>query len=340
MRNFLLFFVLLLLAAAEQALAQEPIIHCTDSTFCVPSVYGMPRTKGIEIKQERVMDYRIHSSSDPALAGNNTAEVSLNRRWRISVRAPLLLREGIKVAIGIRYFHEEYRFENISTLDYPFYQSLEDKSLKSFGGALYVIKPFLGNKYLLFRVSANLNGDYFIETASKKDFLKFSISPLMGWKKGPYLSYAAGLAYSYDFGSANIYPIFSYNRTFNEHWGLESILPVQVKFRYRANDKNFVYLITELNGANYRIQLEDDPVFGSVNDLHLNKSEIRFLASYEREIHDWLWMNVEAGVRANFDFSLHQGPGRRAPELIDNNFKPAMVISGGIFIVPPRKFLN
>lgn len=300
----------------------------------------MPRTKGIEIKQERVLDYRINSRSEQNNIGDNTGEVGLNRRWRISIRLPILLKKNIKVAMGFRYYHEEYRFEDTGRADYPFYNSLEDKSLRSIGGALYVIKPFLGNKYFLLRLSANLNGDYFLETASKKDFLKFSISPLLGWKKSPYLSFAAGLAYSYDFGSANIYPIFSYNRTFNNHWGIESILPVQVKLRYRADDSNFLYFTTELNGANYRIRLEEDPVLSDEPALHLNKSEIRFILSYEREIHDWLWFNIESGFRSNLEFSLRSEAGRNAPMLIDNDFRAALIFSAGIFIVPPRKFLE
>ncbi len=327
----------ILLVGMGTLLGQETIIHCSDSTFCLPSVFGVPRAKGVIIKQERVMNYGVRSYSKQEGLDNGEGDVRLNRRWDLRLRVPILRKPGIKVALGFRYFHEEYRFEDLP--DYPLYRGLEDKALKSMGVQLFLAKPFKGNKYFLFRLSTNLNGDYHIDDLPTAEFLKFSIAPLYGWKANPYTAFAFGIAYSNDFGRQGLFPVFSYIHTFNSHWGLEALLPSKTRLRYSPSEKTNLYVISELNGNSYTIRL-DEPALSGTKTLNLRKSEIRFLLSFEREIHDWLWFGVESGFRTNINFSLRDGPERGANEVIDNRFNNALVFNLSLFVVPPRRFLD
>ncbi len=332
-------FVCCSIAFAFPALAQESIINCTDSSFCVPAVSGMPRTKGLIIRQERIMDYGIRSNSNSESINSGRGEVSSNRRWEFKFRMPVISKPNIAIAVGVHYNVEEYKFEKSHNQHYPLYTSLEDKSLKSLGGSIYVVKPWRGKRYLLLRASGDLNGDYDVDGYSKKNFLQFSVAPLLGWKKNNNTSYAFGLAYAYNFGRPVFSPLFSYNHTFNRHWGIETLLPTKVKVRYTFNDKTLFFASTELNGASYNIHLRDS-MFSQKGDLFLQKSEIRYLLTFEREIHDWLWFSLEAGIRSNIDFSLSDtfGPPRKA--LIRNHLNHAMLFSFSIFAVAPRKFLK
>lgn len=314
--------------------AQDTILNCTDSAFCVPGVSGLPRSKGIVIKRELVRDYRIVSESD---GGNASAEIRRNRRWELKLRAPIILKDGFKMAAGIKYYVEEFNFEHPESLDFPFYKNLENRSLRSIRGDIYMIKPTRTNKYYILRLSGGLNGDYGSESFARGDFFKFSVSPLMGWKKNDYVSYAFGVAFSYSFGRRRIYPLFVYNKTFNSQWGLESVLPAEVKIRYSTlNQKNYFYGKAELHGANYSVRLDEakqDLVF-------LNKSEVRLLLSWEREIHDWLWFGVEGGIRSNINFNLSDDATIRSDVVVENSLKPALVYNFSIFVVPPRKLLK
>ncbi|MTI19801.1 hypothetical protein E1176_02080 [Fulvivirga sp. RKSG066] len=331
-----LWLIFLVSLSAHTLLAQETIVNCTDSTFCVPSVIGLPRTKGIVLKRELVRDYGIQSEAAPP-NGNSSAEVRRNRRWELKIKAPIILKEGFKMAVGFKYFVEEFNFENIRNEEYPFYNSLEDRPLRSIRGDVFMIKPTLGKRYYILRVSAGLNGDYNLDNFGKTDFLKFSISPLVGWKKNDYVSYAVGLAFSYNFGRRTIVPVFAYNKSFNNQWGFESILPAEVKLRYSTlNLKNYFYLKTELNGANYSITVDEN----REELLFLNKSEVRFLASWEREIHDWLWFSVEGGMRKNINFDLTDSQNSNRNIIVGNNLNEALVLSFSLFIVPPRKLLK
>lgn len=336
MNSIRLTLILTLIYTSQICVGQGSIINCNDSTFCIPGVVGLPRSKGIEIKREIVRDYAIRSTSSEEF-GNANAEIIRNRRWSLKARFPIVLKDNIKIAGGIKYFVEEFNFERPGDIDYAFYQNLEDKSLKSLRSDLFIMKPTRTNKYYLLRISAGLNGDYTSDNQATVDFLRFSIAPLIGWKKNDYVSYAVGVSYSYSFGRRRIFPIFAYNKTFNSQWGIESVLPAEAKLRYNSlNQKNYMYLKAQLNGANYGLRLEDQN-----NELmYLDKSEVRFLLCWEREIHDWLWFSIESGFRSNIDFDLSDSPTLRSEQLIENDLNIAFTYGFSIFVVPPRKFLK
>ena len=246
------------------------------------------------------------------------------------------MKKGFKMAIGLEYFVEEFNFKNTEALDFAFYNDLENRSLRSIRGDVFIIKPTRTNRYYILRMSAGLNGDYKLKEFAKDEFLRFSVTPLIGWKKNDYVSYAVGVAYSHSFGRRSIFPIFAYNKSFNLQWGIESVLPANFKIRHSTSDmKNFFYAKAELNGANYSLNLDDRQ-----NLVYLNKSEVRFLLTWEREIHDWLWFGVEAGLRKNINFDLTDAPDINADIVVENNLNEAMIFSFSLFMVPPRKFLR
>jgi hypothetical protein len=331
--------LLILLFISSLSVAQSPIIGCSDSTFCVPAVMGMPRTKGLVIKQERVMNYNITSSSSDPELNNSTEQVDRNRRWSFKIKAPIVNKPHLKVAAGLNYYTEEYTFENTAALTHPLYVKLEDKPLRNLGASIYVAKPFLGNKFMLFRGGLNLNGDFNDPGAKAVDYMKFSFAVFYGVKRNHLTSFAIGASYTYTFGRALILPLFSFNKTLNNKWGIESILPINVRLRFVPTEKNRFYLSTEMNGANYNINIGATSI-SNQETLYLEKSELRYLLTYEREIHDWLWFGLEAGMRQNLNFGLSESFHIvRKDQVLQNNLKEAFVFGASIFIVPPRKML-
>ncbi|MEO1049154.1 MAG: hypothetical protein AAFX87_00920 [Bacteroidota bacterium] len=298
---------------------------------------GLPRSKGIIIKQENVTDYFIQSDGSDQSSSSN--EIRRNRRWEFQLRAPLVLKDNFKMAVGVKYFVEEFRFDDTDS-EFEFYNNLEDRSLRNLATSLFLVKPTRTNRYYLLRLNAQLNGDFSTGNISANNFLKYSITPLVGWKKNDYTSYAFGFSFGYSFGQRSIFPIFSYNKSFNTQWGIETILPVKARLRYGSLDqKSYVYLTSELNGASYNIDIDLNNPEGT-NFLFLNKSEVRFLISLEREIHDWLWFGVEGGMRKNINFDLTSSPRRNTDIIIENQLNNAFLFSVSLFIVPPRKFLE
>ncbi len=306
------------------------------SAFCDPSVLGMPRPKGIVFKYERIPEYHIRSRSPYEGIANNQGEVDHNHRLEFKAKVPLWAKPNLSIAAGFKYATEKYTFDDPNSA-YPFYQNLNGKTLKSIGGTLYVVKPFRGNRYFLLRAGGDLNGDYHLRDLNNRRFLRLSVSPLYGFKPSPSTTYAFGFSYNYVFGRSVVSPVLLYNRTFNAHWGLEMLLPASAKLRYSPNPHTNVYASAELNGANYTVRLVD-PVIAQMSTMYLQRSEARLLLNYEREIYDFLWFGLEAGVRTPFNFSLAESVRTRRDPIIRNQLSSAMLFNASLFVVPPRAF--
>lgn len=286
------------------------------------------------LKKEVVMNHGIYSSTTGS-STSATGQIKAVRRREIKLKAPLINNKGLKVAIGFKYKIEDVFFEDQYRESLAFYQNLENKNLKQLGTSVYVLKPLRGNVYFLMRASASLNGDYGSGNTPTKDYLRYSIAPMIGWKKTPYLSYAVGFGYSENFGKFSFFPLLSYNQTFTQHFGIESILPLHIKLRYSTLDKkNFVYLSSEVKGSTYNVN------FRNGDTGYLNNTEIRHLVTYEREVYDFVWVSVEAGMRSNLNFSLSDTPDYKNSKIIDNSVNTSFFVGFSIFIVPPKKFFH
>ena len=320
--------------------AQEIFSWSKDSSYCSPSVVGLPRAKAVIIKYEVSPVFNIRSEGKQGGFGNSSAGLKRNGRLDLRLRFPIINKPGITIAAGIKYAHEEFLFKDADLRNnYPFYKDLEDRPLKSIGLHFYVVKPRRTNKYFILRTSMDLNGDYSSDKFGKTEFLKFSMTPLIGWKKNENLSYAVGFSYGYTFGKPLIIPAVSINKNFDCNWGIESILPINVRLRYSPNDNNFFYGGLELAGGSYRLDNKDS-AFKAFSRLHLFRSELRFIMSYERAIHDWLWFGAEAGWRDNLRFNLTNGPKAMSDVIISNKLSGSLVANVSLFVVPPKGLLK
>lgn len=331
--------IALSLACSSFLSAQEIFTWGKDKDFCNPSVIGLPRAKVVVLKFEVQPGYNIVSTDKTGNFGNSRQKVNLNHRIDVRIRFPIINKPSLTIAGGIKYTREEFRFDNGNSQTYPLYQELEDRTLKSIGIHFYLLKPTRGKNYFILRTSFDLNGDYGSENFAKREFFKFSITPLIGWKQNENLSYAAGFTYGYTFGRPLILPVFSINKNFNCNFGIESVLPINIRLRYQKNEKNYWYAGFELGGASFRLD-SHNPAFSNYDKLHLFRSELRSTVSYEREIHDWLWFGIEGGFRQNLNFNLTNGPKAKSDVLISNKLTGASLINVSLFAVPPQSLLR
>ena len=300
--------------------------------FCEISIDGQSRPKGLVISQEFISNHGISSTSGDA---ETFGRVRSARRRSIKLKAPIINNPGFKLVAGFKYKVEDVFFEEQYLRSSNFYSDLENKNLKQLGASLYAVKPLRGNTYLLMRASASLNGDYGKHNSPTKDYLKYSIAPMIGWRKSDKMSYAFGVAYSENFGRISVFPIVAFNKTFNERWGTEILLPLKAKLRYSTLDKkNFLYLTSEIKGSTYNV------AFNSGKSGYLNNTELRHLVTYEREIYDFLWVSAEAGLRSNLNFSLSETADHRNSVVISNRLNQSFFAGFSIFLVPPKKMFH
>ncbi|GGK87425.1 DUF6268 family outer membrane beta-barrel protein [Rufibacter glacialis] len=305
-----------------------------------PSVLGMGKSKGVIIRYERLPRFGMHSQGQQSKVEDARADVLRSNRFEFKAYAPLVNNPHFKLVLGGGYFLEEFNFKQPQNQEYPLYQRLEDKNLRSLDGQLVMLRPIDEKNYLIFRVKGELNGDYGKHSkVSLTRYLRTSMEAIYGWKKSPFLSYGLGVQLGYAFGRQTIYPALLYNRTFNDKWGVEAIFPANVTFRRNFSEKSLLYMGYRIEGATYNINIETEP-FNQYETVELRKSEIKARFRWDREIYDFLWFALESGYRYNHRFNLYDGRQRTANPLIETHIKDAVYFNVELFLVPPRRFLK
>lgn len=314
------------------------VVDCPDSTFCIPSVIGMPRSKAFILDYEYVWRHRVESVS--ILDGDGLTELQNEHRYGLDIRFPIYNKDHLKFALGFAYTNEDFIFSDGESSDYPLYRTLNDRNLKSTGIRLYMVRSWRGQNYFIVRASLDLNGDYSGGVIPENNYVKFSVAPMFGYKKNERVSMGGGLAWGYEFGQANIFPFFVYNNTFNSWLGLEMVLPASIQTRFTFSPKDIAYVGVKLSGASFTMNTLEEGPLSDLGTVQLQTSEVKLMANYEREIYDFLWFRTEAGVRFNYKFDLTTEEQFRPDILVESSRKPAFYLRTGIFLVPPRKFLQ
>ncbi len=311
-------------------------LRSQDTTgYCIPTIDGQPRPKGLELTYERMLDYGITGTRNDVSPGDYATQVRRNARWKSKIRLPLLNTPAWKVNMGLGYSTENYSLEQESGSGDQVLSLLDDKQLRSISAGLYVVKPFVGNRYLVLRTNSSLNDDGTGTFASKQNSLKHEIALVYGIKRNASSSIGFGIAFGYTLGRASLLPVIGYDRSFNKHWGLEVLLPSYARARYAFGQGNLLLFGAKIDGANYNIRLQGQGLDGV---YFLERSDLRAFMRYEREIHDWLWFGADVGLNTNLDLSLVTDHGAQRGEVIlSNSVNNAFYFGAGFFVVPPKK---
>ena len=315
---------------------------CTPNGFTIPSIIGMPRSKGMEFFQERVPSYSITTNNN---LNDSTYKQTIRRTksWSAKIRVPIFNKEHFKFVVGLKYYQQQFAFKDPEKLVNTFYQNAEEKALISTGISLYAIKSFIGNKYLAYRGTFRLNGDF--AGNSLLDHQKTSVSLVYGTKIHERKTWGVGISYSNTFGRSSIYPLLFYKHKFTSKWATEILLPVSIRFIYQANEKNVFYIDNKLEGDNYNLSFPEI----SNEPLYLEKADFKSFISYEREIYDFLWTRISGGYRKNINFDVSNSDvffrrnfpiGNTNHLVLTNSLSDALFFRFGIFIVPPKKWLE
>ena len=192
--------------------------------------------------------------------------------------------------------------------------------------------------YWLVRGKVSLDGDYRGDGKPFGEYLNFSFTPIFGWKKHHDLSYGLGVSVKHAYGRFSVYPVLLYFRSFNEEWGLEAAIPSKVRLRYRPNVRTNIYVGARLEGTRNALVIDSPLSDGGV--LALERADLRYGIRLERELHDWLWIGVAGGLRQPISLRVADNFTAGFPRVFDADSRASLYGSAGIFIVPPRKWLD
>lgn len=323
--------------------AQSRKLDVADSLeFCKTSLPNSPRPKFLEVSRNSSYFYKA-SASNYLNNSEEKKKVISNDKFEAKLKFPLLMRPGFSVFGAVGYTTETYTFTKSKPVykdQSTFLSNMDEQVLKGVAAKLYATKPFKSNKFLFARLGIKYQGDFHESDSRFNSYLNYEAGLMYGWKVSDNFQMGTGLAVTNNFGRFSVYPIFAYQRNFENGVALEALLPASIKVRYTTTDrKNNFYSAVEANGSNYRISKEG-VLPGASGPIVWQNANVDFKIGYEREIHDWLWFNLEAGMRQNLRSRVRY-QGTESSEIIFNcTWDRSMILQAGIFLVPPKRLLE
>jgi hypothetical protein len=238
-----------------------------------------------------------------------TSPISLNHGIRLDANIPLISKSNIIVNATFSYWESRYNFDNVDSRD-PLAVSLSDNPLRTANLGVLVFKPLDEKHFLIFQAATALNGNYSLGTYDagevEPDFgkMKYTASLLYGWKKSDDQNIAIGITRTYRGGRLLHIPIFLWNKTFNNKWGMELLLPARGALRYNFSAKSSLNFGYELEGQSYLLQNSPSRETFATNNYELLKSEIRTRIELNKAITSFIRLNLQAGVAPAYRFGL------------------------------------
>ena len=304
-------------------------------TFCTQKVLYLTPTKLISVGYEGQFLYTL---STPTVLTNTpgmppppspTDFAAMTRGVRLAVNTPVISRSNFILNLGLTYWNSGYGMADVTTRESSFAQTLEQNGLRTTGVNATVFKPFDNKHFLIAQVNADLNGDYrnFDQISGRN--MTYSATAIYGWKKNDNLMWGVGASRTYRAGALIYVPVLFYNRTFNQKWGLELLLPARASLRRNFGTNSLLLIGYELEGNAYYL---------SQNDVYLRRGELKPRITYERQIKDFVWLSVQAGLRYNWRFDAYraQNPqGRDEQPVIENRLGNPFYFNVSINLVSP-----
>ena len=110
----------------------------------------------------------------------------------------------------------------------------------------------------------------------------------------------AGIARTYRAGRLIYVPVLFWNKTFNDKWGMELLLPARGFLRYNINTSNMIQAGFELEGNQFSM-----PIPGTQRDLfYIQRGEFKPRIMWDKKITGFLWFSAQVGLRYNYRFDV------------------------------------
>jgi len=314
--------------------------------YCTQKVQFLTPTKLISIGYELQLPQTVETSFKPFLSstpgllpseGNRSASF-LSHGLRLGANFPVISRSSIIVNLGVNYYESRIKFENQATVDNAMHRALQQRGLRTTGLMVTVFKPLNEKNFVIVAANADLNGNYNFVDLQPLNTTRYSVLGIYGWKKSDKLMWGLGWARTYRLGEVNnTVPLLMYNRTFNDRWGIEALLPARMNVRRNFSPTSLLLLGYELEGNSYHIRSRaSDPFSQRINGTELRRSELKARLTYEKQLSGFIWLSAQVGIRlnANFNVSAAENAPRRE-YIVENTLTNPLFFAFSINLVSP-----
>lgn len=215
---------------------------------------------------------------------------------KAQVNIPVLSTNKIIWQLGASYWGSRFAFADPG--QHQIAKQLSTHTLTSTGINTTLFKPLNEKNFLIVQASADINGIFHDFDDITGQAVTVSATALYGWKLSEKNMLGLGVARTYRAGQVIHLPVVLWNKTFNDRWGMELLLPARGHLRYNFSTSSIVQLGYELEGNQFSMSIP-----GSTNGtIFLQRGELKPRLQWDKKLSGFLWFNAQAGLRYNWRF--------------------------------------
>lgn len=222
---------------------------------------------------------------------------------RGQVNLPVISTNKLIWQMGLNYWGSKFNIEKAE--DNFFTKTLNENYMTSAGINTTIFKPLNEKNFLIFQASADLNGVFRKWSDLNGKALTISGTAIYGWKTSEKNIIGTGIARTYRAGQLIHVPVLFWNKTFNDKWGMELLLPARGHIRYNFSTSNMLQVGFELEGNQFWMM----PTVGSISSssaipLYVQRGELKPRIMWDKKISGFIWLNAQLGMRSNWRFDV------------------------------------
>ncbi len=250
---------------------------------------------------------------------------------RLLANFPVVSTDKLILNIGGQYWGTPYQITpSAGQLTTPL-AATDANMLHSMGITTTVFKPFDEKRFLIVAAGADFNTSFPANQSVSGKAITVSASAIYGYKTNERTMWGIGASRTYRLGRLIHVPVLLWNKTFNDQWGMELLLPAKGFIRRNFSTKSLLLAGFELEGNQYLL-----PGGFNNSDLFLQRGEIKPRLQWERQLKNFIWLSAQAGARINGRFNYtDKYNGKDEDDLFRTSLKTALYFNLSINLVSP-----
>ena len=266
--------------------------------FCTQKVLNQTPQRIISLGFEQYGAFEMPGVS--FLTRQLPAQININQvnAIRAQVNVPVISTNKIIWQLGVNYWSSKFNVANPNVNEFA--TALSNNALLTAGLNTTVFKPLNEKNFLIFQASADVNGLFENVNDIQNKAMTASGTIIYGWKTSEKNMIGAGLARTYRAGRLLHVPVLFWNKTFNDKWGMELLLPARGFVRYNFSTTSMLQAGFELEGNQFLVRL---PQTLSIN-TYIQRGEVKPRIMWDKKLTGFLWLNAQAGLRYNYRFDV------------------------------------
>jgi hypothetical protein len=238
----------------------------------------------------------VRASSTSAVVQDFTINQVSSIKAQINI--PIISNTKIIWQLGANYWASRFNVDNPS--NNSFAQTLDSKALTTTGINSTIFKPLNEKNFLIVQASADMNGLFQRFSDISSEAITVSGTIIYGWKTSDRNMIGTGISRTYRAGQILHVPVLFWNRSFNDQWGMELLLPARGHVKYNFSTSNILQLGFELEGNQFLMNLPNS----QNGKVFIQRGELKPRVAWDRKITGFLWMSAQAGFRYNWRFDV------------------------------------